>query len=72
MKPVESGKINMKCVTSISVNFTSHDIWLTPMKVLQKIKPQTPDFTQMYVCICIIYAKCIHICVTFIYIDRYK
>ena len=70
MKPVESGKINMKCVTSILVNFTSHDIWLTPMKVLQKIKPQTPDFTQMYVCICIIYAKCIHICVTFIYIDR--
>ena len=44
MKPVESGKINVKCVNSIFVNFTSHDIWLTPMKVLWKIKP--PDFSE--------------------------
>ena len=46
MKPVESGKINVKCVNSIFVNFTSHDIWLTPMKVLWKIKP--PDFTHTH------------------------
>ena len=68
MKLVESGKINMKCATSISVNITSHDIWLTPMKVLWKIKP--PDFihthththTHTYI---YIYEKCIHIYVTY-------
>ena len=66
MKLVESGKINMKCATSVFVNITSHDIWLTPMKVLWKIKP--PDFihththTHTYI---YIYAKCIHIYVTY-------